>query len=122
MKLASPIAFAFAVGVTLSFVVTTMAAPPETQSIAFSVKPGVRFLTPSTAEVRWETTIAGPSIVAYGPTRKLGEIAVSENSGTSHRAVLGNLTPGGTYWYRFGLNQDGKRSFSPVYQLDGRMN
>ena len=88
----------------------------------FGARPGVRFLTPTSAEIRWETTIAGPAALAYGPTRKLGQVVVSEATGTSHRVVLEDLVPGQDYSYRFGLNQDGKRSFSPFYQLAGGMN
>lgn len=101
--------------------------PPESVKVngdaaEFVVHPGVRFLTPQSAEVRWETTIAGSSVLAYGSTRKLGSIVVSESAGTSHRVVLSGLIPGQDYWYRFGVKRDGKRSFSPIFQLEGRMN
>lgn len=88
----------------------------------FGVRPGVRFLTPTSAEIRWETTIAGPAAVAIGPTRKLGTILVSEGTGTNHRVVVKDLVPGKDYWYRFGINRDGKRSFSQFFQLQGGMN
>lgn len=91
-------------------------------TLEFGVHPGVRFLTPTSAEVRWETTISGSAALAFGPTRKLGSIVVSQQSGTSHRVVLMDLIPGQNYWYRFGINQDGKRSFSPIYALEGGMN
>ena len=88
----------------------------------FQVRPGVRFLTPDSAEFRWESTIAGPSVVAYGPTRKLGNLAVSESKGTFHRIVLKDLVPGTDYWYRFGVRQGNKRSFSDIFLLEGGMN
>ncbi|MEL6108581.1 MAG: PQQ-binding-like beta-propeller repeat protein [Planctomycetota bacterium] len=88
----------------------------------FQVRPGVRFLTPTSAEFRWESTIPGPSVVAYGTTRKLGSVAASDSSGSYHRVVLENLQPGQDYWYRFGVRRGNQRSFSEVYRLEGAMN
>lgn len=90
--------------------------------LAFSVRPGVRFLTPTSAELRWETSTSGKAMVAYGPTRKLGTIVTSDDQGTSHRVALTDLIPGQNYYYRFGSIRDGKRSFSPFYELEGTMN
>ncbi len=95
--------------------------PPD-KPLQFSVRPGVRFLTPTSAELRWETTIAGRAMVAYGPTRKLGTVIESEHTGTSHRVVLQDLVAGQKYDYRFGWIDGGKRSFSPFYELEGSMN
>ncbi|QEG39242.1 LamG-like jellyroll fold domain-containing protein [Roseimaritima ulvae] len=92
------------------------------RALEFSVRPGVRFLTPTSAEIRWDTTVAGEAGVAYGPTKKLGKIAFSSSTGRSHRVTLTDLIPGKNYWYRFGLVEDGKRTFSPLYQFDGTMN
>ncbi len=92
------------------------------QPLKFSVRPGVRFLTPRSAEVRWETTFAGPCALAYGVTRKLDKIVVSDALGTSHRVVIDELIPGADYYYRFGSKQDDKQFFSPFYQLEGGMN
>ena len=94
----------------------------DEKELEFAVRPGVRFLTPTSAEVRWETTIAGRAMVAFGPTRKLGTIVSSDEPSTSHRVTLTDLVPGETYFYRFGLVKDKKRYFSPYYELDGRMN
>jgi outer membrane protein assembly factor BamB len=83
---------------------------------------GVRFLDPSSAEVRWESAQAGPSSVAFGLTRKLGEIVESVENGTSHRVVLNDLQLGQTYHYRIGTVQDGKLLLSPFFEFDMRMN
>ncbi len=93
----------------------------ETSS-GFAVRLGVRFLTPHTAELRWESTIAGQASVAFGPTRKLGKIVQSLESGTSHRVVLDGLEAGQSYFYRIAVRSEGKRYFSPFYEFDGRMN
>ncbi len=90
--------------------------------MTYEVRPGVRFLTPTTAEFRWESNLPGQSVVAYGTTRKLGEIAISDASGTFHEVVIDDLKPGKTYWYRFGTNQDGRRLFSEFYELEGKLN
>jgi len=83
---------------------------------------GVRFLDPTSAEVRWESVHAGPSSVAFGLTRKLGEIVESSEKGTSHRVVLKGLEMGQTYYYRLGTTQDGKLLLSPFFEFDMRMN
>jgi len=83
---------------------------------------GVRFLTPNSAEVTWECSVAGESAVAYGPTRKLGRLVNAPTSGNYHRVVLTDLQPGQTYFYRLGVKHDGWRQLSPIYELDGRMN
>ncbi len=83
---------------------------------------GVRFLDPTSAEVRWESAQAGPSSVAFGLTRKLGEIVESVENGTSHRVVLSDLKLGQTYYYRIGTTQNGKLLLSPFFEFDMRMN
>ena len=83
---------------------------------------GVRFLDPTSAEVRWESAQAGPSSVAFGLTRKLGEIVESVENGTSHRVLLKDLQLGQTYYYRIGTMQDGKLLLSPFFEFDMRMN
>ena len=83
---------------------------------------GVRFLDPTSAEVRWESAHAGPSSVAFGLTRKLGEIIESAENGTSHRVALKNLDVGQTYYYRIGTVQEGKLLLSPFCEFDMRMN
>jgi outer membrane protein assembly factor BamB len=88
----------------------------------FKVRCGVRFLTPESAELRWESNFVGRASVAYGPTRKLDTIVPSPAAGTSHRVVLEGLVPGQSYFYRIGITVDGKRYFSPFYELHGHMN
>ena len=83
---------------------------------------GVRFLDPTSAEVRWESAQAGPSSVAFGLTRKLGEMVESIENGTSHRVVLNDLQLGQTYSYRIGTVQGGKLLLSPFFEFDMRMN
>ena len=92
------------------------------KALEFSVRPGIRFLTPTSAEVRWETSLPGGAAVAYGLTRKLGQVVQSEAAGTSHRVVLTGLEPGRDYHYRFGHIETGQRLFSPFYLLEGKMN
>lgn len=88
----------------------------------FQVRPSVRFVTPDSAEFRWESRVAGPSVVAYGTTRRLGSVAVSDSKSTYHRVIVGDLIPGADYWYRFGVRRGSQRSFSEIYQLEGGMN
>jgi outer membrane protein assembly factor BamB len=88
----------------------------------YAFRAGVRFLTPDSAEIIWESALPGESSVAFGPTRKLGTIVASDSSANFHRVVLKGLEPGRMYFYRIGTKVDGKRRFSPIYELDGRMN
>lgn len=90
--------------------------------LKFSVRPGVRFLTPTTAEVRWETTVPGGAFLGIGLTRKPSQVLQSKSVGVSHRVVAKDLVPGKNYWYRFASVVNGKREFSPFYQLEGGMN
>ncbi|QDT09163.1 PQQ-binding-like beta-propeller repeat protein [Planctomycetes bacterium K23_9] len=92
------------------------------ESPPFAVHAGVRFVSASSAEIRWETTKAGPCTVAYGPSKKLGRFAQSDVNGTSHRVVIDDVQLGQMYWYRFGKKQNGKMVFSPFYQFDASMN
>jgi outer membrane protein assembly factor BamB len=88
----------------------------------FAVRSGVRFLTPHRAEVTWESSLAGKSSLAYGPTRQLGTVVASSSAANYHRVLIDDLQPGQTYHYRIGVEIDGKRRLSPVFELDGRMN
>lgn len=88
----------------------------------FDVSCGVRFLTPTSAEVCWESNISGRGSVAFGRAGKLDTIVRASTSGTIHRVVLESLVPGQSYSYRIGVEAEGKRYFSPFYEFDGRMN
>ena len=94
----------------------------DTDPPLFQVRPSVRFLTPTSAEFRWESTVSGPAVLIYGPTRKLGHILTSDSNETFHRVVVENLEPGKDYWYRIGIRRGTKRSLSEIYQLEGGMN
>jgi outer membrane protein assembly factor BamB len=91
-------------------------------SQTFDVRCVVRFLTPTSAEVCWESNRVGQASIAYGSTRALDTIVRSPVSGTVHRVVLERLVPGQSYYYRIGVQGEGRRFFSPFYELDGRMN
>lgn len=101
------------------FLCSSLRAEDRTELV---VRAGVRFTTPETADIFWESSIPGDSSVAFGPTRKLGTILPSQSSATFHHVELAGLQPGQTYYYRVGVKRDGKRYFSPIYELDGRMN
>lgn len=83
---------------------------------------GVRFLSPTSAEIRWESEYSGPASVALGMTRKLDRVIESDETGPTHRVIVEELVPGETYFYRIGIKQDGKRRVSPFYEFDMRMN
>ncbi|MFK8112241.1 MAG: PQQ-binding-like beta-propeller repeat protein [Rubripirellula sp.] len=86
------------------------------------VHAGIRFLTPTSAELCFESNLAGEASVAIGPTRKLGTILKSEVVGTRHCVVLPDLKSATTYHYRISIVAEGKRHFSSFFEFDGRMN
>lgn len=108
---------------SLSVFLLALVMPPQVVSAKDAgFRAGVRFLDPTSAEVRWESAQAGRSSVAFGLTRKLGEVVESVENGTSHRVVLNDLQQGQTYYYRIGTRQDGKLLLSPFFEFDMRMN
>jgi outer membrane protein assembly factor BamB len=108
--------------IVLALLLSALVQPTVVSAKDAGFRVGVRFLDPSSAEVRWESVQAGPSSVAFGLTRKLGEIIESAENGTSHRVVLNGLEMGQTYYYRIGAQQDGKLLLSPFFEFDMRMN
>lgn len=92
------------------------------EASAVTFRAGVRFVSPTSAEVTWESSVGGESAIAYGPTRKLGQLVTARTAGNYHRVLLTELQPNQTYYYRIGVQSQGRRQLSPIYELDGRMN
>ncbi len=88
----------------------------------FAVRPAVRFLDSSRAELAWESTEAGPCLVAFGPTRQLGRTAESTATGTEHRVVLDKLLPNTVYRYRIGVRSGGGLKSSRLFTFDTTVN
>ncbi|MCF7732967.1 MAG: fibronectin type III domain-containing protein [Akkermansiaceae bacterium] len=107
--------------------VLTGIAPAETpkstpQTFPFAVRPAVRFLGPSSAEVFWESSEAGRGLVAFGSTGKLGQTAESDSEGTRHRVVLNNLLPATLYHYRIAVRTPGGLVSGKIQTFDTSVN
>lgn len=92
------------------------------EALPFTVRSGVRFLTPDTAQLCWETNVPGKGSVAFGISRKLGTVVHSQSVGDRHTVILKGLQPGTQYHYRIAVDSVEKRLFSPFYEFDTRMN
>jgi len=88
----------------------------------FSVRPSVRFVSPSKAVVSWEATKAGQGTIAYGTSKRFEHFPKSSSTGTNHEVTIDNLEPGRTYYYRLAATIEGKRVMSPTYEFSTTMN
>lgn len=70
------------------------------RAFPFTVRPSLRYLSPSSAEVLWESSEAGQGLVAFGPGKDLSRTAESDSDGTRHQVILDNLLPNTLYHYR----------------------
>ena len=96
------------------------AAIPE--KVEFAVVPALRFNSPTTATVFWESTLPGTGAVNFGKTRKLGTVVSSASKGTSHEVELKGLEFGTAYHYKVGMQIDGKRRLSPSFEFHTELN
>ena len=83
---------------------------------------GLRYLSSTTAELRWESNLAGPSTVAYGTDRKLGTFVTSSGRGSSHTVLLENLETGADLYYRIAVNHESGRKISEFFLVEAAMN
>ncbi len=88
----------------------------------FAVRPAVRFLDPSRAELTWESTDPGRCIVAFGPTRQLGRTVESTATGAEHRVVLESLHPKTVYHYRIALRTETGLKSTKTFTFDTSVN
>ena len=101
--------------------------------------PYIRYLTPTSAEIRWRTQEACPSLVEYGragpgakhsPSIELSAKYQGERPRrltdprpkTDHVMTLTGLLPREVYGYRVGRHDQGQGWLTPVYELDTALN
>ncbi len=87
-----------------------------------AVPPMLRFTSPTSATVVWESMLPGKGALAYGLTPKLGTVVEAESDGMVHRAHLTGLQHGKAYHYRVATTIDGKRHLSPAYEFTNVLN
>ena len=86
------------------------AVPPESpeqetgitgsEDFPFSVHPALSFLAPDRAELTWNSSTTGRSLVTFGPVNNPGRKVVSKTEGSRHRVVLDQLLPNTPYHYK----------------------
>jgi hypothetical protein len=71
------------------------------QGIGFHVEPYLQLPSHDGMTIMWETTVALPGQVEYGPTPELGHVAVEEAaSARLHQVRIRGLNPAATCYYR----------------------
>ena len=95
---------------------------PEASESAIAVPPMLRFTTPATATVVWESSLPGTGALAFGKTPKLGTVVEAKSEGMVHTVRLTGLEPGQSYHYRVGTTIDGQRHLSSAYEFDNALN
>src|SRR5579884_3980828 len=80
-------------------VLSLLAAEAEPEP-ALIVLPYLQNPKPDAMTVMWETNVALPGTVEYGPTPELGKSAAAAKDGTMHEVTLTGLQAGTTYHYR----------------------
>ena len=83
--------------------------PPTAHSNReLSAGPYLEFTAVDKAVVRWETTKPMPTRLAYGSTPTLDNRVNLGNRTQKHEATIPGITPGTTYHYSIGIEQNGK--------------
>jgi len=116
--------------VALLFLCSDTTASPPLQgagdgSVSVSdlkISGGLRFLSATRAELRWESNLSGSATVAYGVNRQLGTLVQSNSLGTSHSVVLENLMPGSDLHYRIAVRHESGRKISDYFVVEAAMN
>jgi len=93
------------------------------RTLVFRVPPHVRFLTPDSAIVAWETDEPGASVIEYGVGESWDQQVRVEGSRTEHRVTLEKLEPKARYQYRIRSNQpEGEHPVSEAFELENGLN
>ena len=105
-----------------AFVSAQNSASDDQETARFQVSCGIRYLSDSRAELRWESNLAGPSTVAFGTTRQLGNYLESASLGQSHSVILEDLEPNADLYYRIAVKHAEGRKISDFFVVESGMN
>lgn len=105
-----------------AFVSAQNSASDDQETARFQVSCGIRYLSDSRAELRWESNLAGPSTVAFGTTRQLGNFLESASLGQSHSVILEDLEPNADLYYRIAVKHAEGRKISDFFVVESGMN
>lgn len=96
---------------------------PTPKPFAFRVPPHVRFLTPDTATISWETDEPSECSIEFGVGEKFDQQIPDAGSKTRHQLTLRGLQTRERYQYRIRTSsaQDGRR-VTEAFELDNGLN
>ena len=93
------------------------------KGLTYSVKPHLRFDSPGSATVYWESDEPGSAILHYGVGDNLGHEVRSTTPTRNHSLTIDGLEPGQLYHYRITMvASSGVKTTGATYELDMRMN
>ena len=93
------------------------------KGLTYSVKPHLRFGSPGSATVYWETDEPGNAVLNYGLGADLNLEIRGEVQTHSHSLTIDGLEPGKLYHYQITMmTQSGVKMTGETYELDMRMN
>ncbi len=93
------------------------------KGLTYSVKPHLRFDSPGSATVYWESDEPGDCILHYGMGDNLDQEVQSKAQTRNHSLTIDGLTPGQLYHYRITMvAPSGVKTTGQTYELDMRMN
>ncbi|MBT5909373.1 MAG: hypothetical protein HOH25_06210, partial [Opitutae bacterium] len=93
------------------------------KGVTYTVKPHLRFDSPRSATVYWETDEPGHAILQYGEGETLDLEVKGKTQTRNHSMTLDGLEPGESYHYRITMvAQSGVEMMGETYELDMRMN
>ena len=93
------------------------------RGVTYTVKPHLRFDSPRSATVYWETDEPGNATLRYGQGEKLDVEVKGKAQTRNHSITIDGLEPGELYHYRISmLSASGVKMLGETYELDMRMN
>jgi outer membrane protein assembly factor BamB len=93
------------------------------RGLTYTVKPHLRFDSPRSATVYWETDEPGQAILQYGQGETLNFEVEGKTQSRNHSMTLDDLEPGEVYHYRITMvSSSGVKMMGETYELDMRMN
>jgi outer membrane protein assembly factor BamB len=93
------------------------------RGVNYTVKPHLRFDSPRSATVYWETDEPGNAILRYGQGKTLDLEVKGKAQTRNHSITIDGLEPGELYYYRITMvAQSGVKMMGETYELDTRMN
>lgn len=95
---------------------------PVSGDAPFALGPYVKFLTPHSAAIAWQTEKPATAAIEIRQNGSVFAVERIESASDSPQAILGNLQPKGKYVYQIALHGGGVSVQSPTYEIDNSLN